>query len=224
MQTNREPETGRWPNRDPIEERGGLNLYGFVGNDGVNRWDLLGLWWCCDKCTEGDRQIEGRDIRTVPSGARWDSDDAISAVAEGMGALSTVITLSGAPSTAASVGRAVIQGTPQAIDRASASVIQSMMPSHNAEGIIQSAAQQAMDNARLSQGVSVYTVIEYRPCEEQRCMVIRKRWNWAKETKNDVRQCMRGQVAGGQVFLPNSISSSAINACMEEHVREFLAK
>ncbi|MDF1756596.1 MAG: hypothetical protein P1U89_27675 [Verrucomicrobiales bacterium] len=34
---------GRWLNRDPIEERGGLNLYGFVGNDGVNLIDVLGL-------------------------------------------------------------------------------------------------------------------------------------------------------------------------------------
>lgn len=38
-----DPETGRWLNRDPIEELGGLNLYGFVGNDGVNGWDVLGL-------------------------------------------------------------------------------------------------------------------------------------------------------------------------------------
>jgi hypothetical protein len=37
-----DPETGRWPNRDPIEEEGGYNLYGFVGNDGVNAWDYLG--------------------------------------------------------------------------------------------------------------------------------------------------------------------------------------
>ncbi|MBF0197680.1 MAG: RHS repeat-associated core domain-containing protein, partial [Planctomycetes bacterium] len=36
-------ELGRWLNRDPIAEAGGLNLYGFVGNDGVNSWDLLGL-------------------------------------------------------------------------------------------------------------------------------------------------------------------------------------
>ena len=35
---------GRWLNRDPIEERGGVNLYGFVGNDGVNSWDYLGMW------------------------------------------------------------------------------------------------------------------------------------------------------------------------------------
>lgn len=32
-----------WPSRDPIEERGGVNLYAFVGNDPVGRYDLLGL-------------------------------------------------------------------------------------------------------------------------------------------------------------------------------------
>lgn len=38
-----DPETGRWPSRDPIEEEGGVNLYGFVGNDGVNWVDILGF-------------------------------------------------------------------------------------------------------------------------------------------------------------------------------------
>jgi len=37
------PQLGRWINRDPIEEAGGINLYGFVGNDGVNHVDILGL-------------------------------------------------------------------------------------------------------------------------------------------------------------------------------------
>ena len=32
-----------WLNRDPIEEEGGLNLYGFVGNDGLSKVDYLGL-------------------------------------------------------------------------------------------------------------------------------------------------------------------------------------
>ncbi len=40
---NYDPITGRWPTRDPIGERGGINLYGFVGNDGVGQWDLWGL-------------------------------------------------------------------------------------------------------------------------------------------------------------------------------------
>ncbi len=35
-------ETGRWLNRDPIEERGGLNLYGFVYNDPIQYFDSDG--------------------------------------------------------------------------------------------------------------------------------------------------------------------------------------
>ena len=33
----------KWLNRDPIEEEGGINLYGMVGNDPVNRVDVLGM-------------------------------------------------------------------------------------------------------------------------------------------------------------------------------------
>ncbi|MEN3943017.1 RHS repeat-associated core domain-containing protein [Prosthecobacter sp. SYSU 5D2] len=36
------PEMGRWISRDPIGERGGINLYGMVHNDPVNRVDVLG--------------------------------------------------------------------------------------------------------------------------------------------------------------------------------------
>jgi RHS repeat-associated protein len=36
------PEMGRWLSRDPIGERGGNNLYAFLRNDGVNKWDILG--------------------------------------------------------------------------------------------------------------------------------------------------------------------------------------
>lgn len=33
---------GRWLNRDPIEEEGGLNLHVFLVNDGINKIDYLG--------------------------------------------------------------------------------------------------------------------------------------------------------------------------------------
>ena len=36
------PGRGRWLNRDPLGEAGGLNLYGFVGNRGVNAVDPTG--------------------------------------------------------------------------------------------------------------------------------------------------------------------------------------
>ena len=37
------PPLGRFISRDPIGERGGLNLYGFCGNDPINKWDYLGM-------------------------------------------------------------------------------------------------------------------------------------------------------------------------------------
>jgi RHS repeat-associated protein len=37
------PSTGIWPNRDPMQEQGGLNLYGFVGNSPINYVDPFGL-------------------------------------------------------------------------------------------------------------------------------------------------------------------------------------
>ncbi len=38
-----DPNLQRWPNRDPIGEAGGINLYGFVGNNPVSRIDPYGL-------------------------------------------------------------------------------------------------------------------------------------------------------------------------------------
>ena len=42
---------GRWINRDPIGEMGGINLYAFVQNNPVNSVDLYGLMSCAAKCT-----------------------------------------------------------------------------------------------------------------------------------------------------------------------------
>ena len=49
------PELGRWLSRDPVGEEGGINLYGFVGNDGVNNSDYLGKfnWPCFAACWIG---------------------------------------------------------------------------------------------------------------------------------------------------------------------------
>jgi RHS repeat-associated protein len=37
------PTIGRWMTRDPLGEGGGINLYGFVGNNPMNLVDPFGL-------------------------------------------------------------------------------------------------------------------------------------------------------------------------------------
>ncbi len=64
-----DPVTGRWPSRDPIEEMGGLNLYGFVGNDGVNWWDLFGLCDDCDGKAKGAKKTEISNTRETVQGS-----------------------------------------------------------------------------------------------------------------------------------------------------------
>jgi RHS repeat-associated protein len=61
------PSTGRWPNRDPIEEWGGFNLYGFVGNDPVAFFDDLGLAcsWAVGRCTRNVGQVQVPQTVTV---------------------------------------------------------------------------------------------------------------------------------------------------------------
>ncbi len=44
------PELGRWINRDPIGERGGVNVYGFVGNSSTGLTDVLGMLFSENKC------------------------------------------------------------------------------------------------------------------------------------------------------------------------------
>jgi RHS repeat-associated protein len=50
-----DPMTGRWPSRDPIEERGGVNLYGFTGNSSINFIDILGNIYYNDKVTNDQK-------------------------------------------------------------------------------------------------------------------------------------------------------------------------
>jgi len=42
------PELGRWLSRDPIGERGWINLYEFVENTPLNRFDILGQLTSCE--------------------------------------------------------------------------------------------------------------------------------------------------------------------------------
>ncbi len=51
-------EQGRWISRDPIQESGGVNIYGFTGNNPVGAYDLLGL-----KSVEIERSAEEKKCK-----------------------------------------------------------------------------------------------------------------------------------------------------------------
>lgn len=46
----------RWVSRDPMEEKGGKNLYGFVKNTPINTWDILGQFSSIDDEFEEDEK------------------------------------------------------------------------------------------------------------------------------------------------------------------------
>jgi len=77
------PSAGRWTTRDPIGERGGLNLYGFVGNNPINYIDPIGLIWpfSDDKETpnKNDEQTPNKKERTNFGPEPLDEDDGPSA-------------------------------------------------------------------------------------------------------------------------------------------------
>ncbi len=51
------PSEGRWTSRDPIEEKGGLNLYNMVANNPVNNWDYLGMWKATSESSGKARRV-----------------------------------------------------------------------------------------------------------------------------------------------------------------------
>jgi hypothetical protein len=84
--------TGRWPSRDPIEEQGGINLYGFVGNDGVNRFDVLGL---CDKSKKWGCKITKSIISSDETEEAIEQAIALQAIIQGIDNYGDIMALVG---------------------------------------------------------------------------------------------------------------------------------
>ncbi len=55
-----DPQTGRWPSRDPIAEIGGINLYKYIGDNSINRYDYCGL---TEKSKQVDFEVSGTDSK-----------------------------------------------------------------------------------------------------------------------------------------------------------------
>jgi RHS repeat-associated protein len=58
-----DPNLQRWSNRDPIEEKGGVNLFRFVGNNSVSRYDDFGLSEELHSASGGVPHLTGLPLR-----------------------------------------------------------------------------------------------------------------------------------------------------------------
>jgi RHS repeat-associated protein len=65
-----DPNFGKWLSADPIGERGGLNLYGYVGNDPINYNDRIGL----DRKIVGGIHIEIQINKWKCNDGKWVKD------------------------------------------------------------------------------------------------------------------------------------------------------
>ena len=96
-----------WPNRDLLQEIGGMNLYAFVANEPITSHDVYGM--ICDKCIKGHiRYVHATDWGLVPTishgnpnsvpaamealnGAKWvENLDDLGEVAKGLAVLKYV--------------------------------------------------------------------------------------------------------------------------------------
>ena len=93
------PALGKWLSPDPIEERGGMNVFGFLGNDPVNAVDVLGMymtgvgfgrpnWWQTppDTRTEYEKALDAIKELELAEWMTWQTIDML-AGEEGVKAL-----------------------------------------------------------------------------------------------------------------------------------------
>jgi RHS repeat-associated protein len=81
-----DPVTGRWPSRDPIQEDGGTNLYGFVRNNGVEKIDVLGMWIGPEKVEKDGKVIHpGRESSKDTTNVCAEAGDTWSSLATKVG-------------------------------------------------------------------------------------------------------------------------------------------
>ena len=202
------PEVGRWISRDPIEEKGGYNMYGFVDNNS-NRYDNLGLLCCDDLCSpEGSRELTGHIVRLKTFQSGQTSPGATDALEGTIQNIQNVGYLMALPTGAslAVLGAAAVDIGLQKFTGPSGKDIEKAL-----SGINNQFADQS--------GWIIWIGIKYRTCIKERCLLIFERLNW----KDDIywHPCSAGDGGLGVPNNPRAIGS-AISGCIAEAFAAFL--
>jgi hypothetical protein len=143
------PGRSNWPNRDPIGEKGGQNLYVFAHNAPVHRIDALGL-----RCTIGQKTNPECEYWILPFGHNPASEAMRAAAAQFIQTAQTA-------STVASVANLVLKGA-SAADAILSLGYDIASPEYRA--IMNLADQVAKDLRGHTSGYYIHTRITYEEC------------------------------------------------------------
>jgi len=212
------PELGRWPSRDPIGTRGGLNIYGFVGNQPISRLDKLGLsWWnCCNECSPlGKKQLKGMKTYLAP-GTKGDISPSVGEVGQDLlGSLETLglIQSAGDLASAQKLAELLLSLADTAID-------------DGRSGSFQEAALSGIEAIRQNllklEGAVVWVRLDWDTCKERRCIIFIKYNDWVADHK--WKRCQRGgtHVSGGfDLSVPGELGAG-VSGCIRDAVGEFV--
>lgn len=218
-------ELGRWLNRDPIGERGGLNLFAFVLNDGINSFDKLGLHSipflpCCDLCEcENDVEIVNELVRILPG--QYDAPDKADEMWQMINDLQTI------KSIADIAGQGLKAGVTGGAKIGAAAAAAKMAESASTPGVsdITTIYVKLMEStmADFSFGWVIWTKIDYKECKKEDCLFsLSQRLNWLEDSTG-WEQCKEGELFSG-MYIYGSYGSAAKDAkeCLENHVMRFI--
>ena len=228
------PATGRWLSRDPIEEPGGVNLYGAAGNDLINRSDFLGLDDC--PCKEGQVKIVSfATTRVVMGTTALDPEALVEIFARGIDAFESgskaLDFLNGAKTAGKTATDLILKKlTADQLRKLAATAGQNMGKQIGSETRNAGTPDNYADVARRigaafirdlrhEGGWNYYTVIRFAPCETH--------WfwsnNWSDDLETDSLIVSRGGDLVGSVYLNNSTPSSSVLAdAFSEHMGKFV--
>jgi RHS repeat-associated protein len=152
-----DPNLQRWLNEDPILEAGGINLYGFVGNNPIGFIDPLGLhwadwsffqWW--EKVTRPLRGLnpDGSEERPRDSGMKGPQDDTMGLQPSFLGEL--LLPGGGLYMSGAGTSRCAAKAFAEAAARRKAAELAEALARRDAAGTAASLAKELLDQANAA--------------------------------------------------------------------------
>ena len=204
-----DPSAGRWPNRDQIDEKGGLNLYGFVRNNSINRIDPFGLSEnptedspsCCDKTCdkEGVKFLTGEAASVYLAGEYEVGDKDV--IKQMDRAIKGLLKCARGPYGYAKEPGKISEATSVAVSK----------------------KLQDFQN-----GTKLYTILIYNLCVKKRCKLFGQcsPMHWVP-LRTEARPCKPTSAEAHPLhedaFVDRETANAAASRCQEEHAKEFEA-